>query len=125
MARASKIAFFIIAGIGLSISATAAVSSYKKKKEEEAMNERQKFINAMKEKYSEIKNFNDFYEGVKYMDYPTVFGYDLRLFKNIENLSEILTFNELKLIYDFAKVGIAKKTEEENNKFLELMNKIF
>ncbi len=126
MTRGTKIVFFLIVGLGLSFAANAAVSSYRlKKKEEEALSENQKFINSMREKYKEINSLNEFHEGVKYVEYPTPFGYDLRLLKQIENLSELITLDELKIIYETAKNGLAKNNEEENTNFLKLMNNIF
>lgn len=126
MTKGTKIVFFLIVGLGLSLAANAAVSSYRlKKKEEEALSENQKFINSMREKYKEINNFDEFHEGVKYVEYPTPFGYDLRVLKQIENLSELITLDELKIIYETAKNGLAKNNEEENTNFIKLMNKIF
>ena len=126
MTRGTKIVFFLIVGLGLSFAANAAVSSYRlKKKEEEALSENQKFINSMREKYKEINSLNEFHEGVKYVEYPTPFGYDLRLLKQIENLSELITLDELKIIYETAKNGLAKNNEEENTNFLKLMHNIF
>ena len=126
MTKGTKIVFFLIVGLGLSFAANAAVSSYRlKKKEEEALSENQKFINSMREKYKQINNFDEFHEGVKYVEYPTPFGYDLRLLKQIENLSELITLDELKIIYETAKNGLAKNNEEENTNFLKLMHNIF
>ena len=126
MTRGTKIVFFLIVGLGLSFAANAAVSSYRlKKKEEEALSENQKFINSMREKYKEINSLNEFHEGVKYVEYPTPFGYDLRLLKQIENLSELITLDELKIVYETAKNGLAKNNEEENTNFLKLMHNIF
>ena len=126
MTKGTKIVFFLIVGLGLSFAANAAVSSYRlKKKEEEALSENQKFINSMREKYKEINSLNEFHEGVKYVEYPTPFGYDLRLLKQIENLSELITLDELKIIYETAKNGLAKNNEEENTNFLKLMHNIF
>ena len=126
MTKGTKIVFFLIVGLGLSFAANAAVSSYRlKKKEEEALSENQKFINSMREKYKEINSLNEFHEGVKYVEYPTPFGYDLRLLKQIENLSELITLDELKIVYETAKNGLAKNNEEKNTNFLKLMHNIF
>jgi len=122
MKKGTKIVFFLIVGLGLSISTKAAVNYYKVRKEEE---EKMKFVRAMREKYKEIKNIDDFNEGVKYVEFPTPFGYDLRLFKDVENISEILTFDELKFIYEAAQLGLSNRNDEYNLKLLNTLQKIY
>lgn len=117
--------FIAIIFIGISVAASAAVSNSKLVAEEEKRKEAErKFIESMRNKYKDINSFNDFYEGVKYVQFPSLFGYDMRILKD-KKIENIITLEELKFLYDTAKVGLQARTNEQNEKFLNIMHKIY
>ena len=83
--------FIAIIFIGISVAANAAVSNSKLVAEEEKRKEAErKYIESMREKYKFINTYNDFHEGVKYVQYPMLFGYDMRVLKDkkVEDINQ-------------------------------------
>lgn len=78
---------------------------------------------AMREKYKDIKSFDDFFNGVIHQPNKNIYGYDLIQMKKVNNLENILTFDELKQIYEFSKIEILNN--EQMVKFLDLIHKVY
>jgi hypothetical protein len=86
----------------------------------------EKFVDDMREKYDEINSLDEFNEGIKYVAYPNIFGYDLRLLKEKKpNLLSLITLDELKFLYETAKVGTGQRGNDNDMKFLDIMHKIY
>lgn len=93
----------------------------KKKREEENKEIKSEVI----KKYNDIKSFDDFYDAVNFVEYPVLFGYDLKQLKgNIPNLSDIITIDELNKIYNASRVGLGNLKKEESDYVFNLLNKI-
>lgn len=123
----SRAIFFTVAALGISFVAKSAIDAYSLKKEDDKnKTEQEKFIKSMREKYKDINSYDDFNEAVKYVEFPVLYGYDLRLFKSLRpNILNLITLDELKFIYECAKVGIGLKINDDNIKLLDIMHKIF
>ncbi len=76
----------------------------------------------MREKYKDINSYTDFSEGIKYVAYPSLFGYDLKLLK--QKQAGFISLDELRFIYEKSKVGIGKDNDSDI-KFLDIMHKIY
>lgn len=125
--KTGKVILFtiILVGIGAVVHATIKNQILLAKKDDEKKSN-DKLIQSMREKYNEIKSFDDFSEGIKYVAYPEVFGYDLRLLKTLKpNLPKLITLDEAKFIYHVAQIGLGNVSNEDGNKFLDIMHKIF
>jgi len=95
-----------------------------KKRAYDAMTKEEKDLEAMREKHKDINSYDDFAAGIKYVKYPVIFGYDLRLLKRKQ--AEILTLDELKFIYDVSKTSTSGKSNDDRDmKFLKVIHKIF
>jgi hypothetical protein len=123
----SRAIFFTVAALGISFVAKSAIDAYSLKKEDDKRKtEQDKFVESMREKYKNINSFDDFNEGIKYVEYPVIAGYDLRLLKKLRpNTLDLITLDELKFIYESSKIGSAKMTDKENNNFYDVMHKMF
>src|ERR1700741_285387 len=94
-------------------------------KKEKQMSLQEKLVMEMREKYEDIESFDDFYEGIKYVAYPEIFGYDLRLLQSKKpNLPELISLDELKTLYETSKVGIGED-KDMDMEFLNIMHKIY
>lgn len=122
-----KVIFFLIVGLGATYAANAAVSNARILREEEKKKEEEiKFIEAMREKYKDIKTWNDFHEGVKYVKQPSLFGYDLRILKDkFPNLDKIITFEDAKLLYMVGQLGLDVASNKDAERALDVLHKIY
>lgn len=77
----------------------------------------------MREKYKDIKSFDDFFNGLVYQPSKSIYGYDLIQMKKVNNLENILTLDELKKIYEFAKME--KLTNSQMEEFLNIIHKVY
>ena len=82
-----------------------------------------KYLESMRDKYKDINSISDFMKGITYAKYPSVFGYDLRLVTR--DKLEKITLDELKFIYETAKVGVGTRGNDNDMKFLDVMHKMF
>ena len=78
---------------------------------------------AMREKYKDIKSFSDFHEGVKYQPSNSYFGYDLTLLKDVPNLENKTTLDELKVLYKISQKESKDITDDEGTEFTSLYSK--
>jgi hypothetical protein len=89
-----------------------------KSKEEQKLNE-------LRERYKNINNTDEFFEGIKYLEQPIQFGYDLTKLVDKKEIIEKMKFEDVKSFYDIIYKPLINRTEEENNKFLEIISKIY
>lgn len=101
-------------------------ASSKKRKEEEAKRlAEERVLQEMRKKYANIKNWNDFHIGIRYMPNYEIFGYDLRMLNRIENLDKRITFEELKFLYEMSKIDIRDIEPKKQDEILRIMGKIY
>ena len=79
----------------------------------------------MRDKYTEINSFEDFYAGVPYQQSGTFMGYELVKLKDIKDIDKKITLDELKAIYEISKLEAGKITDEQSATFLDLMHRIY
>jgi len=79
----------------------------------------------MRDKYTEINSFEDFYAGVPYQPSGKYMGYELVKLKDVKDIDKKITLDELKYIYETSKIEAGKITDEQGTKFLDLMHKIY
>lgn len=122
-----KVIFFTIIGVSITTIATAAIkNSQLKSEEQKRQSDYRKFVDSMREKYKNIETWNDFHEGVQYVEYPQIFGYDLRLLKDkFPNLSNYITFDDAKFLYEVSKIGLGLKNDDDNNHALDILHKLY
>lgn len=85
----------------------------------------QQKLDEIRERYKNINNTDEFFEGIKYLEQPIQFGYDLsKLIDKKENI-EKMKFEDVKSFYDIIYKPLMDRTEEENNKFLETISKFY
>ena len=82
-------------------------------------------LNELRERYKNINNLDEFFEGIKYLEQPIQFGYDLSKLVDKKEIIENMKFEDVKSFYDIIYKPLINRTEEENNKFLEIISKIY
>lgn len=82
-------------------------------------------LNELRERYKNINNLDEFFEGIKYLEQPIQFGYDLTKLVDKKEIIEKMKFEDVKSFYDIIYKPLINRTEEENNKFLEIISKIY
>ena len=82
-------------------------------------------LNDLRERYKNINNIDEFFEGIKYIEQPIQFGYDLSKLVDKKEIIEKMKFEDVKSFYDIIYKPLINRTEEENNKFLEIISKIY
>lgn len=82
-------------------------------------------LNELRERYKNINNIDEFFEGIKYLEQPIQFGYDLSKLIDKKETIEKMKFEDVKSFYDIIYKPLINRTEEENNKFLEIINKFY
>jgi hypothetical protein len=82
-------------------------------------------LNELRERYKNINNLDEFFEGIKYLEQPIQFGYDLSKLVDKKEIIEKMNFEDVKSFYDIIYKPLINRTEEENNKFLEIISKIY
>jgi hypothetical protein len=82
-------------------------------------------LNELRERYKNINNLDEFFEGIKYLEQPIQFGYDLSKLVDKKEIIEKMKFEDVKSFYDIIYKPLINRTEEENNKFLEIISKIY
>lgn len=71
-----------------------------------------------------IKSVDDFNKSVGCLPNTWVLGYELKLLKDIPNLSSKVSIDELKEIYKLAQDGAANWSGDDGDKFLAIIHKI-
>jgi hypothetical protein len=85
----------------------------------------QQKLDEIRKRYKNINNTDEFFEGIKYLEQPIQFGYDIsKLIDKKENI-EKMKFEDVKSFYDIIYKPLMDRTEEENNKFLETISKFY
>ena len=84
-----------------------------------------KFILEMREKYKNINSIDDFLEGIKYVTQPVQYGYDFKLIGKKKDKLTSFSFDELKDIYELLKKTLTERSEEENQKVMTFLQKIY
>jgi hypothetical protein len=82
-------------------------------------------LNELRERYKNINNLDEFFEGIKYLEQPIQFGYDLSKLVDKKETIEKMKFEDVKSFYDIIYKTLINRTEEENKKFLEIISKIY
>jgi hypothetical protein len=82
-------------------------------------------LNELRERYKNINNLDEFFEGIKYLEQPIQFGYDLGKLVDKKEIIEKMKFEDVKSFYDIIYKTLINRTEEENKKFLEIISKIY
>lgn len=85
----------------------------------------QQKLDEIRERYKNINNTDEFFEGIKYLEQPIQFGYDLTKLVDKKEIIEKMKFEDVKSFYDIIYKPLINRTEEENNKFLEIISKIY
>ena len=85
----------------------------------------QQKLDELRERYKNINNIDEFFEGIKYLEQPIQFGYDLTKLVDKKEIIEKMKFEDVKSFYDIIYKPLINRTEEENNKFLEIISKIY
>lgn len=115
----------IAAIIALPTVLVAGYFGYKYIKRKRDEKKESQFILDMREKYKNINNVDDFVQGVKYVSQPVQFGYDFNLIENKKDKLTEIDFEELKNIYDLLKEKVNDKSEDDNVKMINFLEKIF
>ena len=82
-------------------------------------------LNDLRERYKNINNIDEFFEGIKYIEQPIQFGYDLSKLIDKKEIIEKMKFEDVKSFYDIIYKPLINRTEEENTNFLEIISKIY
>jgi hypothetical protein len=85
----------------------------------------QQKLDEIRERYKNINNTDEFFDGIKYLEQPIQFGYDLTKLVDKKEIIEKMKFEDVKSFYDIIYKPLINRTEEENNKFLEIISKIY
>ena len=124
-------AFKIAAIIALPTILVAGFYGYKfiKKKIDEKKSEKEKTLaelerEKMQEKYKNINSIDEFLEGVKYLKYTDIFGYDLLLLKNKREELEKMGIDNLKKLYELSMKS-PNWSQSEMEEFLNLIHLIY
>jgi hypothetical protein len=104
--------------VGGYFAAKYFIDKRNKSKEEQKLNE-------LRERYKNINNLDEFFEGIKYLEQPIQFGYDLSKLVDKKEIIEKMKFEDVKSFYDIIYKPLINRTEEENKKFLEIISKIY
>ena len=88
-------------------------------------NKEEQKLNELRERYKNINNIDEFFEGIKYIEQPIQFGYDLSKLIDKKEIIEKMNFEDVKSFYDIIYLPLSKRTEEQNAKFLETIRKIY
>lgn len=123
---AKKVIIVSLIVVGIVVFTQQAYSnSLKRKEEDERIVKEKLFLHQMRKKYANIRSWNDFNEGIKYMEFPEKFGYDLRLLNKIKNLDRLIDFDELKFLYNTSKSDVKDMDAKSQDEFLRIMDKIY
>lgn len=95
---------------------------FKRRAEEKKIS---KFLLEMREKYKNVNNIDEFVEGVKYVEQPIQFGYDLKLLENKKDLLSNYDFEKIKEYYEIIKKPLSERNEDENKLALQFFMQLF
>lgn len=84
-----------------------------------------KRIRDLREKYKNINNIDDFFEGLKYVVQPTQYGYDLTKLIDKKDVLDKINFDELKKVYGLLTLKLNERNEEENQYILSFLDNIY
>ncbi len=76
-------------------------------------------------KRDEINSFNEFYESIGCTDYSVLWGYDLTSIKNVKNIENKITLNELRALYNKAMMKDKDNSEERRAYLTNILKKTF
>lgn len=76
-------------------------------------------------KRSKIKSFQEFYESIGCLDYSVLFGYSLIDIKNVPNVENKVTVDELSRIFDFVKSANFNISMEEREELTNILKRIY
>lgn len=79
----------------------------------------------MRDKYTEITSFEDFYAGVPYQPSGKYMGYELAKLKDVKDIDKKITLDELKTIYEISKSEAGKINDEKGEEFLKILHKVY
>lgn len=76
-------------------------------------------------KRDEINSFNEFYESIGCTDYFVLFGYDLTSIKNVKNIENKISLDELRALYNKAMMKDKDNSEERRAYLTNILKKTF
>jgi len=76
-------------------------------------------------KRDEINSFQDFFESIGCLNYSSMFGYDLIGIKNIPNIKDKVSLDELRRVYNRMASEDFNVSEKEREELTNIMKKIY
>lgn len=97
----------------------------KKYDDKKSLTESEKLANEMRDKFKDVNTYDEFFEAVGYQPSHYMAGYELADLKKVSNIEKILTLEEIKFIYELAKLEPSKIPEDKQDEFLKLIHKVY
>lgn len=76
-------------------------------------------------KRNEINSFKEFYESIGCSDYGVLYGYDLNSIKNVKDVENKITLNELRALYNKSIMKDKDNSDERRNYLTNILKKVF
>ncbi len=121
---------FILGGIGVGAYLLKIYLEKRKITEQERLQNEKlkalfKYNEEMRKLYKDISNSDDFIKGLKYLDNPSPFGYDVSNLESKKVILQTYSLDYLQNILDYLYNGIQKNTDEQNLEVINFLNKLY